>query len=214
MAERKSADAHILNEPVATLAGGPRRASVAITEGLPAALLIRGRVLEVLQLHDPEDDGASIETALWPIVRQIAREGAITNNPPMLRYRAIQALGSQPTQENLNLLTELAMLGEDFYVRGHALLGLGRTGLLLAGVVLKRALAAEEPFERSAAETALFRLGRVLGSPGLRLVFERDDQLIPTIERLIEEVEAGSKRHGPQGKPKRTSAGRGSVSSA
>ena len=72
--------------------------------------------------------------------------------------------------ENLNLLTELASLGEDFYVRGYALLGLRLSGLLLAGSIIKRVLEAEEAFERNAAKSAMLRLGHCIGDSGLGIV--------------------------------------------
>jgi hypothetical protein len=55
------------------------------------------------------------------------------------------------------------MHGEDFYVRGHALVALGNTGLSLAGPFLRDRLAASEPTERQSAGTGLRLLARKAG---------------------------------------------------
>jgi hypothetical protein len=57
--------------------------------------------------------------------------------------------------DDLNLLTDLARFGEDFYVRGHALLALGSTGTYAHLEPVLRGLDAEEPVERAAAGKAL-----------------------------------------------------------
>ena len=110
--------------------------------------------------------------------------------------------------ENLNLLTELASLGEDFYVRGYALLGLRLSGLLLAGSIIKRVLEAEEAFERNAAKSAMLRLGHCIGDSGLRLIFigERNECQIATLERLIERIGEVERASGRKRKPKPTKA--------
>ncbi len=190
-----------LNEPAPRVPGGARRKSTRVPRGGLALVRRRERLNELLQAHDPEDAEralAEITDEDQPLLRQIAREGAITGVTPRLRQNAIAALARFPTQDNVNLLTELAQHGEDFYIRGHALVALGHTGLALAAPVLRERLGASEPFEVLAAERGLEALARSAGPEVVRAAFagesrkaiaERGRQLL---ERL--EAKAGSRR--------------------
>jgi hypothetical protein len=149
------------NEPVPAVPGGRGRASrLADTSGLPV-IAARKRVVEHLLAHDrPESDNAfeGLTDADYVLVRVIAQEGAATRMTPALRFSALAALGARPSAANINLLTDLARFGEDFYVRGHAVLALGSTGSYAHLPALMAGLRAAEPFERLAAASAINRL--------------------------------------------------------
>ena len=121
------------------------------------------------------------------LLRQMASEGAVTNHVPAIRRGAILLLAGSPTSENLALLTELAVSGEDVYARSHALVALGRTGLTLAAPLLRDALRSEDDQERRAAEVGLRLLG---GRAGPAIVAalrqnERDAAVRDALGRVI-----------------------------
>jgi len=155
----------------APIPGGPARTSRrADLAGLPG-ITARMRVSNLLMTHDlPEARQAFTNLTIddYTIVRMIAQEGAMTGTEPALRYSAIAALGESPSATNLNLLTDLARFGEDFYVRGHALLALGATGCYAHLAPVLSGLSAEEPFEQAAATTALSLLIEATSAAAVR----------------------------------------------
>lgn len=163
-----------LNEPVASVAGGNRRTSVAQRGDLFANIRARERLQRVLLRHDPDGAAPKLSARDMGLLRQIATEGALANHAPMIRSSAIALLGTAPTPENLELLAELALAGEDFYARSHALLALGATGLKVVAPLLRDALSAQEPTERQAAEAGLRVLARRVGVATLRVLRENE----------------------------------------
>lgn len=155
----------------------------------------RERLNELLLAHDPDDAEqalAEISDEDQSVLRQIAREGAITGVAPRLRQNAIATIAHFPSQENLNLLAELAQYGEDFYVRSHALIALGQTGVALAAPILRDRLAAEEPLEVAAAERGLEALGQRTGADVIRATFANESRkaIAERGKRLVERLEA------------------------
>jgi HEAT repeats len=188
-----------LNEPPIRVAGGMRRSSLTAKGTGFANIRARERLYSVLLQHDP-DNGPPLFTAKDMIIlRQIATEGPLTNHVPAIRRSAIILLASSPTLENLELLGELAIAGEDFYVRSYALLALGQTGLKLTAPLLRDALSATESTERQAAEVALCTVARRVGPAILRalLQIERDDATRLSLERILTSLEERPKRHLP-----------------
>ena len=147
------------NEPALPIKGGAIRDSRQIDRTELPALAARERVLAVLRAHDPNTRrlaAPALHSSDFPLVRAMAQEGAISNAEPTVRYGAIAALApSQDGAANLNLLAELAHFGEDFYVRGHALLALGAAGLVISLPTIAAHLTAEDSFERTAARRAV-----------------------------------------------------------
>jgi HEAT repeat protein len=177
-------------EPEKQIPGGIQRKSVFVDREELPAIVQRERINQLLLAHDlhtPEGYQREIKEEDLALIRQIAREGAVTNIEPVMRQRAILLLGTFPTVENLNLLTELARYGEDFYVRSYALLALGKTGLLLAGPVLSKGLSSADPIESNAAEKALTALGRQVGMAAFRSLFEdeQNEDVRQKIERVL-----------------------------
>lgn len=184
-----------LNEPAPRIPGGARRKSTRVARGNLDLVRRREQLNELLLAHDPEDAEwalAEIRDEDHALLRQIAREGAITGVTPRLRQNGIAALAHFPTQENLNLLTELAQHGEDFYVRSHALVALGQSGVALAAPVLRDRLAASESLEASAAERGLEALARSVGADVVRAAFahESRETIVARGKLLIERLEA------------------------
>jgi HEAT repeat protein len=148
----------IRNEPEIKVKGGAIRTSKRIDRSELPALKVRERVLNVLRKHCPDSHGFVMPVLMdsdFAMVRIIAQEGAISNTESTVRYNAIAALASSGTPENLNLLIDLAHFGEDFYVRGHALLALGATGMQIALPAITGHLTATHKFEQSAARKAI-----------------------------------------------------------
>jgi HEAT repeat protein len=135
------------------------------------AIAARERVSALLRTHDlveAERAFDELTTADQPMVRLIARESAAFGTEPAVRYSAIAALAHTASAENLNLLTDLARFGEDFYIRGHAMLALGSAGTYAHLEPILRGLNAEEPFERAAASKALGSLAQHSPAEALR----------------------------------------------
>ena len=109
-----------------------------------AGIRDRERLYGILLQHDPDGTLPQFTARDMSILRQIATEGPLTNHVPEIRRRAIILLANSPTPENLELLGDLAIAGEDFYVRSYALLALGQTGLKLTAPLLCDALSATE----------------------------------------------------------------------
>jgi hypothetical protein len=145
-------------QPELNIRGGVSRPSTFVDRSDFPELAARERVLSVLRAHDVEtreQELKCLEEADLAVIRAIAQEGAAANAEPTVRYSAIAALFRRSEAANLNLLTDLAEFGEDFYVRGHAVLALGAAGLHLALPTIASHLLAEERFEQAAAERAI-----------------------------------------------------------
>jgi len=134
------------------------------------------------------------------ILRQIATEGPLTNHVPAIRRSAISLLANDPTPETLELLSDLAIAGEDFYVRSYALLALGQTGLKLTAPLLRDALSAAEPTERQAAEAALRIVARRTGPAILRALLQncRDVATRTSLDRILTTLEEPRPKRRPR----------------
>jgi HEAT repeats len=161
-----------------------------------ANIRARERLYSILLQHDPDGALPQFTTKDMIILRQIATEGPLTNHVPAIRRSAIILLANSPTPENLELLGELAIAGEDFYVRSYALLALGQTGLKLTAPLLRDALSATESTERQAAEVALRTVAQRAGPAILRALLqnERDDATRVSLERILTSLEERPKR--------------------
>jgi len=179
-----------LNEPVARIAGGVQRTSILARDRAFASIRARERLYRVLLRHDPDGILPRLTARDMGILRQIATEGASANHVPVIRRSAILLLATSLTLDNLKLLAELALAGEDFYVRSHALLALGETGLELAAPLLRDALRAEEATERQAAAAGLRALAHRSGPAILRVLREneRDDATRVALDRILHEL--------------------------
>src|SRR5260370_42172993 len=104
------------NQPPRQVPGGRIRPSTHVDrQDLPGARA-RERVSAILQVHDLEESErvlSELTDADEPILRQIAREGAISGANPIIRYKAISALARRPMAHNLNLLPSVLRFGED-----------------------------------------------------------------------------------------------------
>jgi len=163
--------APIDNEPAPKIRGGAIRTSRRIDRSEFPALQARERVLNALRAHDPDSRDramAALPESDLALLRVIAQEGAISNTEPAVRYNAIAALASSGAPESLNLLTDLAHFGEDFYVRGHALLALGAAGLQIALPAIVTHLSADDKFEQSAARRAVALIAKKTSAEGVQ----------------------------------------------
>ncbi len=187
-----------LNEPYPRIAGGARRPSIVLKGDAFARIRDRARLERLLLQHDPDESTRAVSTRDMGLLRQMAAEGVVANHVPAIRRGAIQLLGESPTSENLAVLTELAVSGEDFYARSHALVALGRTGLTLAAPLLRDALKSDQREERLAAEAGLRLLGGRVG-PGIVTALhqsERDSAVRDALARVIAALTG--ERRGPR----------------
>jgi len=155
-----------------------------------AAIRRRERLNSALIVHDPVDVRDAFSLKDMSILRLAAQEGALTNQVPASRRNAMLALAESTSPENLKLLSELALSGEDFYTRGHAMLALGRSGFSLAAPLLVNGLKAKEGFERNAAKAGLLAFGRKNG-PGLLQALCRTDRRTGTqkaLQRILDKL--------------------------
>jgi hypothetical protein len=175
-----------LNEPSPRIAGGAQRPSVVLKGEAFARIRDRVRLERLLLQHDPDGSAPPVQSRDWSLLRQMASEGTVTNHVPAIRRGAILLLGESPTSENLALLTELAISGEDIYVRGHALVALGRTGLTIAAPLLRDALRSQESEERRAAEAGLRLLGGRAGRSIVAVLREKEGD--PAVRAALDRV--------------------------
>lgn len=206
-------DGFRLNEPEAKIPGGARRKSTRVPRGDLKLVVRREQLNALLLAHDPKDAENAIQQitdADHLLLRQIAREGAITGVSPSLRQNAIAVLGRFPTHDNVNFLAELAQHGEDFYVRSHALVALGNSGSALAAPILREALAAAEPVEVQSAEGGFEALAGRVGIDVVRAAFAgekrkaivtRGDQLIARLEGKGTRAKGGKTTGKPSTRP-------------
>jgi hypothetical protein len=195
-----------LNEPAARVAGGSRRSSVVVKGRAFARIRDRERLYGVLLQHDPDGPEPHLTAPDMSVLRLIATEGPLANQVPVIRRSAILLLATSPTPENLEVLAELAVTGEDFYVRSHALLALGGTGLKVTAHLLRDALSASESTERQAAETGLRMLAGRCGPGILRILRETepDDSRRAVLDRIL----GGLNEQGPERRAPRQTAAR------
>ena len=197
-------DPFYLNEPVARVPSGVRRPSVTLTGDALVRIRARQRLQRLLLQHDPDGPPPLVAARDMDLLRQMATEGTAASHVPAIRRGAMMLLAASPTPENLALLTELAVSGEDLYVRGHALMALGQTGLSLAAPLLREALGSVEAYERQAAEAGLRLLGKRAGSGILAAlrVTARDAGVRGALTRVIAAIEG----ERPRPRRRRTSA--------
>lgn len=199
--------ATIDNEPEIKIKGGAIRASRLVDRSELPAVEARERVLGALRAHDPDSRGrmpAARNESDDALLRVIAQEGAISNADPSVRYSAIAALASSGTGENLNLLADLAHFGEDFYVRGHALLALGAAGLGIALPAIAAHLSAAERFERSAARRAVALIANKTSAESVKAHASLlDEKSRAEVGRILSELHDVQKRGEPRMTPRR-----------
>ena len=154
-----------LNEPAREIPGGKTRPSTLVSrKGMPA-VGARERVEAALRVHDLDGTKLSLllREADGPMLRMIARETIASSLQPAIRAKAIAALAAFHRIENINALAQLALYGDDVYVRSHALLALGSTGLLAAVPIVAKGFQSTEQMEQTAAGKALLRLADAIG---------------------------------------------------
>ena len=146
----------IENEPPKAIAGGPTRESSRIRDDKYPEIRKRRRVNAALLNHCPDAVGSiDLRPDDVDMLRRIARETIATGTHPIIRRRAIQALQRYPSVKTLNVLTDLAALGEDEYVRSDALRSLGGTGVAIAAPLLLRGLEDRSPLVREVSALGL-----------------------------------------------------------
>jgi HEAT repeat protein len=160
----------------------------------------RERLYNVLLQHDPDGPQPHLTARDMSVLRLIATEGPLANHVPAIRRSATLLLATSPTPENLEILAELAVTGEDFYVRSHALLALGGTGLKVTAHLLRDALSASESTERQAAEAGLRLLAGRAGPGILRMLreTERDGSRRAVLDRILGRLNEQRPKRRPQ----------------
>lgn len=195
------------NEPQVKIRGGAIRTSKRIDRVEFPALQARKRVANVLRAHDLDSRGFAITALLesdHALVRIIAQEGAISNTEPAVRYNAIAALASAATAEDVNLLLDLAHFGEDFYVRGHALLALGASGMQISLPAIAGHLTAADKFEQDAARKAVALIARKTSIESLKAHASLlDENSRAEVGKILVELGKSKKRGEVQMTPQR-----------
>jgi len=204
-------------QPELNIRGGVSRPSALVDRSDFPELASRERVLSVLRARDAEtreQELKRLEEADLAIIRAIAQEGAAANAEPTVRYNAISALVQRSGAENLNLLTDLAEFGEDFYVRGHAVLALGAAGLNMALPMIASHLLAEERFEQLAAQRAIGLIAGYNSLESVRAYASRiqEPKLRPAFERTLDQLVEAQKK--PREGKSRVSPERSTLSAA
>jgi HEAT repeat protein len=195
------------NQPPIPVRGGATRPSVRVNKSALPALERRERVVAFLRAHDLDsraDALAELEEADFELIRVIAQEGSASNTEPGVRYSAISALAEHVPVANLNLLSDLATFGEDFYVRGHAVLALGASGLDMAVPLIARHLVAEERFEQLAARRAIGLLARDESKDVVRAYASTlEGEVQRAFQQVLDSPEAPSKSGSTRRRPTR-----------
>jgi hypothetical protein len=112
----------ILNEPVKEIKGGLERESTLISREKYSQILLREHLNQILLNHcSSEDIEKMLIPEYEPIIHKICIESITTGLHPMIRKKAIWALRHYFTKDSINLLTDLAINGEDEYIRSNAL---------------------------------------------------------------------------------------------
>jgi HEAT repeats len=179
--------------------GGPYRHSTVIDKESVSAIRTRERVTTKLLSHDidvKEVDIFSFNEEEYEIIRLIATEGIISGNEPAIRYKAIMALANVLSSQNLNTLVDLARFSEDLYVRSHALLALGKTGLFSNLPIVISGLRSKERFEQKAASRALLRIIHETSLSAVRahVLMMDDAAVLKEVDKVIEQAKLNQKR--------------------
>jgi hypothetical protein len=159
-----------------------------------AGVAARERIERALLVHDNFDheEVADLRSEDGPILRIIARENLASGAVPAVRAGAIAALARLSGPENLNALTELALFGSDVYIRSHALMALGQSGLLLAAWPLKDGLSTTEGATRRAAAKGLLELARRCGVSEIKVLMGKTKNV--DLAKGLAALESGAPR--------------------
>lgn len=140
-----------------------------------------------LRVHDPHDgDEAIFGGEDFDLMRQIALESNASEPDLWVRRNAISMLASEPSPENLNVLTLLARANPDVNVRAEAVSALGRTGVVAVAAVLAEALGARDSMESIAARRALQHLAAVAGTSAVVAGIPGNDGLARRVSEALE----------------------------
>lgn len=195
MDENSKGKGNVINIP-----GGPYRPSTIIDRQGLANVEIRERVTKKLQIHDfdssEKDRSMNFSEEEYQVVRLIATEGVSSGNEPAIRYKAITALAARPSVENFNTISDLARFGEDFYIRGYAMMALGHTALYAHLPILLVGLKSEERFEGSAAARAIENIIRRTSAAGVlahvKAIGDREGE--ERFQKILDQVQHGVSR--------------------
>ncbi len=186
----KSKEEFILNEPQVKVKNGKNRKSIRVSAKEFPIRSQREKINRLLIMHDlhtePRDKLTEKDVSL---LKQIAFEGTISNNIPALRYNAILKLASFPNPGTLNTLSYLAKHGEDHYIKSHALLALGQTGVELSIPIIAMSVADKNIVISNAAKKALARL---INSSGVERILEffksENSSNYKTVKKIIDSL--------------------------
>lgn len=146
----------INNEPLKEINGGLERESTLISREKYSQINLRESLNNILLNHCNDLD---IQKMLRPeyesILHKICLESVTTGSHPMIRKKAIWALRYSFTKESINLLTDLAINGEDEFIQSSALSSLAAFKTTVSIPLLVEALKDNSDMVKNSAKVGL-----------------------------------------------------------
>jgi hypothetical protein len=179
------------NEPTKQLPGGLFRESTIIdSELLPDKVRRRRELNAILANHCSSVD---IRPQLMPgdetILMRMARETIVTGCHPVIRKKAIWALGTIQSAASINLLSELVENGEDEYIRAASINSIAEMKIRFAIPALLKGLTDKADLIRNASAQALYKIRMAAGPheliPYLKDI--KDKEGVTVLKRLIDD---------------------------
>lgn len=176
------------NEPAREIKGGSKKNSVFVSRDKYPAIALREKINSVLLNHC---SGANFSSMLKPeyepIIQAISLETVTTGCEPAIRKKAIYALRHYLSPKSINILTELASIGEDEYVKSGALNSLGANIQTAAIPVLLGALKDSSDLVKTSARYALAEISIANGKESLYQALKntKDSAIKREIESII-----------------------------
>ena len=146
----------ILNEPRKKIKGGVKRESTLVSRKKYNKISQRENLNNILLNHCSDKNiNELLKPEYEPILHKICLETITTGNDPIIRKKAIWALRNYFSRESINLLTDLAVNGEDEYVRSSALSSIGSFGINISAHMLVEALKDKTDLVKNSARKGL-----------------------------------------------------------
>jgi HEAT repeat protein len=150
----------ILNEPAKEIKHGLERESILVSREKYGQIAAREYCNMVLLNHcQNKDIMKMLKPELERVLHTICQETVTTGAHPMIRKKAIWALRHYCTTRSADVLADLAVNGEDEYVKSEAISSLGAYKMAFCAPLLIEALQDSSDMVKNAAQIGLKSIG-------------------------------------------------------
>ena len=192
----------INNEPVKEIKGGFERESTIVSREKYKQIILRENLNKILINHCGNEKTTRLfKPEYEQILHRICLETVTSGSHPMIRKKAILALRYYFTKESINVLTDLAINGEDEYIRSTALSSIAAFKTTISIPLLVIALKDASEMVINSAKVGLMNIAKVEEARNMLVTLMKSTMSYRTKKVLKEIIYGKIKIQKPFSKP-------------